>query len=157
METGVCVNCGPLPSSDFYFRNKLQGTLQGRCRKCSKEYSKRHYAENKAVYKEHSKINNKRHRALNYWRLTEYLSRHPCVDCGEEDPVVLEFDHRISRSVSGKPPITRMLAMSWDKILKEISCCEVRCANCHTRKTAKDRGWRKMVPVLGFEPRERGV
>ena len=65
----------------------------------------------------------------------EYLSTHPCVDCGETDIVVLEFDHL------GKDKklddVAHMIprGYSLDKIKKEIAKCEVVCCNCHRRRT----------------------
>ena len=63
-----------------------------------------------------------------------YLLAHPCVDCGETDPVVLEFDH-----VRGAKK-REVTAMGWRRcaiktIQAEIDKCEVRCANCHKRAT----------------------
>jgi hypothetical protein len=85
-----------------------------------------------------------RHRARNYARVMEHLLTHPCVDCGESDPVVLDFDHlpgfekrfTISRAVGAS---TR----SWKAIHAEIEKCEVVCANCHRRRTAARGGFRK--------------
>lgn len=64
--------------------------------------------------------------------ILEYLKVHPCVDCGEKDVLVLEFDHR-----EGKPEqrVTKLVSWNWEAILKEIEKCDVRCANCHTRVT----------------------
>lgn len=64
-----------------------------------------------------------------------YLSTHPCIDCGESDPVVLDFDH-IDPATKTRS-IARMLSghVKWENILKEIEKCEVRCANCHRRRT----------------------
>jgi hypothetical protein len=39
----------------------------------------------------------KRHRLRVRAELFEFLSTQSCVDCGEKDPIVLEFDHRDSR------------------------------------------------------------
>jgi hypothetical protein len=85
----------------------------------------------------------KEHREKNRAKAVEYLENHPCVDCGETNPVVLDFDHvkgqksfNIGRAISGSH-------RSWQKIMDEISKCEIRCANCHRKKTAIQFGWYK--------------
>jgi phage/plasmid primase-like uncharacterized protein len=66
----------------------------------------------------------------------EYLSNHPCVDCGETDTVVLDFDHIRGKKICD---VSRMVGRGlrlW-KIKDEIAKCEVRCANDHRRITIK--------------------
>ena len=62
-----------------------------------------------------------------------YLSEHRCCDCGETDPVVLEFDHLTDKSfgIAGG-----LRYRNWASVLAEIEKCEVVCANCHRRRTA---------------------
>jgi hypothetical protein len=57
-----------------------------------------------------------------------------CVDCGETDPLVLDFDHvgDKNRNVSTLVYIEAGI----DRLQSEIDECEVRCANCHRRQTA---------------------
>lgn len=82
-----------------------------------------------------------RHRNRNKQLLYDFLLEHPCVHCGESDPIVLEFDHidsslklmTVSRMVSGS-------TYSWSKIQEEIDKCQVLCANCHRRKTYTQLG-----------------
>jgi hypothetical protein len=75
--------------------------------------------------------------------LIEYLGAHPCVDCGEHDIVVLEFDHVSNKSSD----IASMLKNrnSIKIVESEIKKCEVRCANCHRRKTARYGNWYRVV------------
>lgn len=79
-------------------------------------------------------------------RLEVYLREHPCVDCGETDLRVLELDHRpdepkrqdISRLIGG--------AYNWSIIAREIAKCDVRCVNCHRRRTMeRANSWRQAV------------
>lgn len=69
--------------------------------------------------------------------LIEYFKTHPCVDCGEGDPVVLEFDHLRDKSFDVG---TGLRDRPWQSVLAEMKKCEVVCANCHRRRTASRRG-----------------
>lgn len=70
-----------------------------------------------------------------------YFSENPCVDCGETNPIVLEFDHRDREEK--KYNISEMIAKgsSIKSIKEEINKCDVRCANCHKIRTAKQFNW----------------
>ncbi|MEN3333535.1 MAG: hypothetical protein V7641_2900 [Blastocatellia bacterium] len=72
-------------------------------------------------------------------KLWDYKLAHPCVDCGETDPVVLTFDHKDKKEGAIANLVHNMAhqKFAWDKILAEIEKCEVRCFNCHMRRTAR--------------------
>ena len=69
--------------------------------------------------------------------LLDYLSNQSCVDCGESDPIVLDFDHKSSDNKF--KTVAKMLSghYSWNSVMSEIDKCDVRCANCHRRRTYK--------------------
>ena len=65
--------------------------------------------------------------------IRNHLMNSSCVDCGEDDLVVLEFDH-----VGMKTGDVCRLAVSGcslRRLKSEIDECEVRCANCHRART----------------------
>jgi hypothetical protein len=73
--------------------------------------------------------------------LLKYLASHPCVDCGETDPVVLEFDHL--RDKTHEVPALATMGVSWARVMREIDKCEVVCCNCHRKRTHQRSGsWR---------------
>jgi hypothetical protein len=75
-----------------------------------------------------------RNRAL----ILTYLSQHSCVDCGEDDLIVLDFDH-VGRKRANVVDLV-WSEYSIARIQEEISECVVRCANCHRRRTCKTGG-----------------
>ena len=66
-----------------------------------------------------------------------------CVDCGNDDIDVLDFDHRSPAEKSFT--IGSNLGMNYQALLREISKCDLRCANCHRKKSIrnKDYSYRK--------------
>jgi len=143
MQNNVCNKCRKRKSiDDFSWRNKTANKKLETCKQCYNEYRRKYYDEHKQEEKQ--KVNTRRVKIRNELidKLVNYLKRHPCVDCGEKDPVVLHFDHIRDKTTK----VSWMLRdlYSWEKIIKEIQKCEVRCANCHMRKTARDFNWRKL-------------
>jgi hypothetical protein len=103
------------------------------------EYKRDWYVRNREHHLTQVKKNQVRTALENRQRAWEYLGDHPCVDCGESDPVVLQFDHLRDK----RDNVSRMIwgGFAWLTITAEIEKCEVRCGNCHRRKTARDRGF----------------
>lgn len=81
---------------------------------------------------------NKKGRVRNKEFVQNFLKTHPCVDCGETDIIVLEFDHVRGVKLDSISGMVRD-ARSLKAISDEIAKCEVRCANCHRRKTVTER------------------
>jgi hypothetical protein len=72
--------------------------------------------------------------------LLDHFKLNPCVDCGESDLVVLDFDHVRGKKQASICTMIRN-GFSISKLKEEIRKCDVRCANCHRRRTAKSKGW----------------
>jgi hypothetical protein len=116
---------------------------EGSQKRCSR-WNRAHYERNRSTYIANAHRNSAVYHADNVRHVIDYLLRHPCIDCGEDDLIVLEFDHR--------DPSTKRMAVSsllryssWSLIEAEIAKCDVRCANCHRRKTARERDYRKVA------------
>ena len=63
----------------------------------------------------------------------EYLQEHPCVDCGETDVDMLQFDHRVpSEKTAGVFQCVHWVGI--EKLKEEIDKCDIRCANHHTKR-----------------------
>lgn len=141
-----CTRCKiEKPIEEFNFKIKETGLRQLQCKECTRLLIKNHYNTNKEYYLLKARKRNKILRDEINLYIYEYLSKNPCVDCGESDVVVLEFDHiglvPKLNTVSFLARVHRPI----NEIQSEIDKCEVRCANCHKRKTAKDFKWFKIT------------
>jgi hypothetical protein len=133
-----CGRCGELkPVEEFAWRRKGKGQRHNYCRPCHAEYHGEHYIANKARYIAQAARQKTELRLERTRQLLEYFATHPCVDCGESDPIVLEFDHLRDKTFA---VAAKLVDYRWERILEEIEKCEVVCANCHRRRTARRRG-----------------
>jgi hypothetical protein len=104
-----------------------------------------HYRRNPTPYKARARANNPRFRARNRENLRAYLALAKCDDCGIRDLAVLEFDHRQPQEKRYDVSDLVHRAGSWAAVLKEIAKCDVVCANCHRKRTARYFGWTKLL------------
>ncbi len=129
-----------LPLSDFYKRNYKSGNVgySTKCKGCEKEYRQEHYKNNKRMYLDKARRNEKIYLKKSREYVVNYLRDNPCVDCGETDIRVLQFDHLDDKKFAISTGVSNRGFVSYDVLVKEMDKCVVRCANCHIKKTSKD-------------------
>lgn len=129
-------------TTEFFATRVGKGGWQSNCRSCQAAYRKDHYEKNKAKYINKAKIWSLSQRQ----KVIDYLKDHPCVVCGENDVVVLEFDHRDPSQKSFNMS-KKIGVVSWEVLLEEMNKCDVLCANCHRRRTASQFNWYKNAGI----------
>ncbi len=141
MDTRICNHCGETkPVDEFNWRWKSRGERQRTCRSCQNKQKSNWYLKNKETHKSNVYKNKLKKIEAAREYIWNYLSTHPCQECGENDPSVLEFDHVKGKK---KAEVTKLMrdGYSIGAIQQEIAKCVVLCANCHKKKTYKD-SWR---------------
>jgi len=134
-----------MPKSDLSVEEKRERNIA----KCSR-WRKSNPEKQRGYEATWNKANPERRRAIaaragrkvrqhNYDFVWEWKSTHPCVDCGEPDPVVLDFAHRDRKTKIDNISDMVRKGVSLAKIKDEISKCDCRCANCHRRRTFVER------------------
>jgi len=136
MSMRECCTCKkPKEDECFSFRNKAKNLRCSECKECHGKYVKQHYKQNRREYITRSNKGTKRRLADSQQKVCEYLMIHPCVDCGETDIRVLDFDHEDPSQKEDAVYAMLVRGFSWDKIRLEIEKCSVRCAKCHRIRT----------------------
>jgi hypothetical protein len=136
-----------LPLSAF---NRAGDGHQWWCRECFRAYFK----ARGELHLEQVRRGRDRRRNVIRELVIEHLIHNPCLDCGETDLRVLEFDHVGSKEAEVSLLLNRG---SRNEAVAEIARCEVVCANCHRRRTATRSGWRRLTEARPWKagPRER--
>jgi hypothetical protein len=129
----ICTNCKlELPLDSF---NKKKDWYQNYCRSCDNKRARDYYSSNREHHKAVVRKRNKKYLDTTRNWIRELKESNPCVDCNISYPwYVMDFDHVRGQKVSD---ISKMVATaaSKDKLIEEISKCEIVCSNCHRIRT----------------------
>ena len=69
-----------------------------------------------------------------------YLATRCCIDCGANNPIVLDFDHPDPKAkIASISDLVCMQQCGPEKLQAEMEKCEIRCANCHRIKHFQDK------------------
>lgn len=121
------------------FHKKKKNKTQSYCKQCRKQMDQSFWNEKTPEERQEKMKRGKFLQEEKRKYLCNFLSKNPCIDCGESDPIVLEFDHQRDKKFDISYGCSRNFSL--DKLKLEIEKCQIRCANCHRRKTAKDYNW----------------
>jgi hypothetical protein len=129
--TKQCSTCREIkPLAEFNRLKKAKDGRQYNCRDCNKQYHYDHWERHMEQIRGHTETRRQKIRRF----IVRYLLDHPCVDCGEADIVVLDFDHVGDEKNHNVGYLITSGTM--ERVRAEIELCEVVCANCHRRRTA---------------------
>jgi 5-methylcytosine-specific restriction endonuclease McrA len=140
----TCSKCNnPQEESCFSWKSISKKLLKAQCKTCDSLYGKTLNKERVSKRNTGNNQNRKLRRLELRKKMLDFLSCRNCLICGEADPVVLEFDHIDPSQKDFSISVGIVKVFSWERILEEINKCQILCANCHRRKTAKDFSYYK--------------
>ena len=104
-----------------------------------REYIRNHYRNNKKSYYDRHVIRRKTLKD----KLFEYKTNLSCVNCGLNNPIVIDFHHKDDKTDTVSSILNK--TMSWNKVLVEIQKCDPICVNCHRKLHKKERSNQKYL------------
>lgn len=121
------------------FRQRGNGRLHSWCTPCKSEYDRTQ--DHRYVTRRLESNQKRRLQAQEF--IFGVLAGKSCHDCGESNPIVLQFDHLDDKV----DDVCKMASngASVKTLQAEIGKCEIVCANCHTVRThsrAQTARWR---------------
>jgi len=145
-EIKKCSKCGErkVRSDDknvSQFHRRPNGKWYSHCKECQNKYTAAHYQVNKENYIAKARKHDIKYQETVYAWLFEFFKKHPCIDCGEKNPIVLEFDHRDGEKKEREVSTLVNSGCRLATIQQEVAKCDVRCSNCHKKRTAIQRNW----------------
>lgn len=150
----VCGRCKQLKQlPEFSISTSERRIVTSWCKQCAREHNNKKYRESDRI-KRLAQERRLRYRERNRLFLWEIISHSSCADCGEDDPLVLEFDHLDRGSKSFNIGWATSACVPLSRLSEEMSKCDIVCANCHRRRTASQNGSYRARLVLkdGIEP-----
>mgnify|MGYP003660275711 FL=1 len=148
-----CATCKEdKPRKEFYINRAKPDGRQYSCKACQKKYHNDTWYESHRQHRiQQVKERKARVTRENYKKIFMEYFIHGCVDCGNNDYRVLEFDHvkgvkkrQNKRRTEGVGALVRA-GYKWDTIQTEINKCKIRCRNCHQIKTHKQFNYFKKI------------
>lgn len=145
MTTKHCSACQQSrPLADFNIRRASADGLQNICRSCNRAKARRYYAQHREAHIRVIMARKAQIRRATLEAVGEYLVGNPCIDCGETDLRVLDFDHR--PGAEKRADVMKLVQDGYSiaRVMDEIAKCDVRCRNCHAKVTYERMGetWR---------------
>jgi hypothetical protein len=143
VDSKICSTCKEEKLLVDFHKGNAKFGRRSKCKSCIRTIN--------ALYNSKKDKGKERVRALRYLNkhldeprkyVTNLLKSSSCIDCGETNPITLQFDHvRGKKKYDISSLLARRHANKMKLLLAEIDKCEIRCANCHSIKTAKERNY----------------
>lgn len=142
---GACMQSKP--TSEFNRRTASWDGLDSICRDCNRAKARAYYARNREAHIRRIVAGKHERRARALDLVGRHLITHPCVDCGETDIRVLDFDHREGSDKGAEVMRLAQGGHGRARVAAEIAKCDVRCRNCHAIVTYERMGsdWRSTL------------
>jgi hypothetical protein len=133
--TARCGRCSQqVPLSDFHLSG---GRRQSWCKRCRADYMR----DRGDLHRSQSRAARERRRARAREFVLGVLESGRCEDCGNADPLILEFDHLRDKRADVAVLVHEGYALR--HVRAEVEKCQLVCVNCHRRRTARRAGtWR---------------